>query len=103
MADTPEEFDPLEEPPLPVPELYDLNRDAATIVNIGDNAPVGREYGGDYRNIVFDFGTGEDLISGFLFLDRELVFPYPNFFEWLIYVSNDPEGRRWELFLEEMM
>ena len=39
-----------------VPALFDRDRVTATSINLGDSAPVVREFGGDYRNLQFDFG-----------------------------------------------
>jgi hypothetical protein len=94
LDDTPEVSDPLEGEGTPVPELYDGNRQDATEVQIGDAAPAVREFGGDFRNIQFDFGEAIDIVSAILYIDRTLVFP--QMFRWRVFFSNDAEGRLWE-------
>ena len=49
-------LDPLEGNPTSEPALYDGNRQAATTIDLGDAAPVVHQFGGDYRNIEYDFG-----------------------------------------------
>ncbi len=93
LDDTPEIHDPLEGDVTPVPELYDQDRIWPTEINIGDSAPPVREFGGDYRNIQYDFGDAEILSSAFLYVDRTL--PYPELLQWRVFVTNDPEGRQW--------
>ncbi len=94
LDDTPELHDPLEPELTPAGDLYDGDRQAATAVQIGDAAPAVREFGGDYRNIVFDFGEATDLVSAILYIDHTLL--APELFRWRVFVSNDPEGRRWD-------
>jgi len=91
--DTPEALDPLEGSVLPAPGLADGNRTAITAINIGDSAPVVREFGGDYRNLQLDFGEPRLFSSAALYVDTRLL--QPRLFEWLVYVSDDPDGRLW--------
>ena len=56
IDDSPSLLDPLEAQPELVPALYDNDRTTSTTINLGDEAPRGRDYGGDYRNIYLDFG-----------------------------------------------
>ncbi len=93
LDDTPEVADPLESPFVQVSGLYDGNRSAGTEINIGDSAPAVREFGGDYRNIQYDFGEAIDLSSAILYVDAPLV--TPALFRWRVYTSNDPEGQVW--------
>jgi hypothetical protein len=94
IDDTPETHDPLESELTSVPTLFDRARDVATIINLGDSAPAAREFGGDYRNILFDFGEAVPLTSAILYLDRTLL--GSELFRWRIFVSNDPQGRLWQ-------
>lgn len=94
LDDTPAVNDPLEGEGVDVPELYDGNRQNATDVRIGDTASPVREIGGDYRNIEADFGEPVDIVSATLYVDRVLL--APEMFSWLVFTSNDPEGRAWE-------
>jgi hypothetical protein len=93
LDDTPEYHDTLEPDADPVPGLYDRDLDTPTVINIGDNAPVVRQYGGDYRNIIFDFGEFETVTQMVLYVDR--VIRFPQLMQWQIHVSDDPEGRDW--------
>ncbi len=93
LDDTPEMQDTLEDQPVAVPGLHDGDRDLATGVNIGDNASVVRQYGGDYRNLIFDLGEAEDFDRVVLYVDRLVRFPA--LLQWLVFVSDDPEGRDW--------
>jgi hypothetical protein len=93
LDDTPEVQDPLEGDLVPVVELYDQNRQATTSINLGDSAPPVREFGGDYRNIEYDFGEPVNLSSAILYVDRTLL--TPALFRWRLFTSNDPEGRVW--------
>jgi hypothetical protein len=93
LDDTPEMQDLLEESPVAVVGLYDGDRDAATAVNIGDNASVVRQYGGDYRNLIFDFGDAEEFQRVVVYVDQLVRFPAR--LQWLVFVSDDPEGRDW--------
>lgn len=90
---TPEEIDVLEPAPTPLPELSDLDRDAPTALNIGDDTPIVREFGGDYRNIVIDFGDPQAVGSGALYVDR--IVRFPEFLDWRLYTSDDPQGITW--------
>jgi hypothetical protein len=90
---TPEIQDTLEPDPVPVAALIDNDRDTPTTINIGDNASVVRQFGGDYRNIGLDFGEPESFTEMILYVDRDVRFP--ELIEWLVYVSDDPEGRDW--------
>ena len=65
----------------------------ANDINIGDNASVVRQFGGDYRNLGLDFGEPEPFTAMILYVDR--VVRFPELIEWLVYVSDDPEGRDW--------
>ncbi len=94
LDDTPETLDPLEDAPVPVPELFDRNRDARTPINLGSAASVVREFGGDFRNLAFDFGDATPLSSAFLHVDRRP--PNPELYVWRVFVTDDPEGRLWE-------
>jgi hypothetical protein len=93
LDDTPEELDPLEPDPVLTPGLYNKDRDTPTNINIGDSAPVVRLYGGDYRNIIFDFGDTESMDEIFLYVDTVLRFP--DLMQWRVFTSDDPEGRDW--------
>ncbi len=94
LDDSPELHDPLEADVTPVAALHDGDRTVATMVQIGDSAPVAREFGGDYRNIVFDFGEAAEPDSSVLYIDHTLV--SPEMIRWQVFISNDPEGRIWE-------
>jgi hypothetical protein len=93
LDDTPEELDPLEPDPVQEPSLHDSDLETPTDINIGDSAPVVREFGGDYRNIILDFGDLAAMDSIALYIDTQLNFP--GLIQWLVYVSDDPEGREW--------
>jgi hypothetical protein len=93
LDDTPESYDPLEGDPAPEPGLYDGDRESPTGLDLGDAASVVREFGGDYRNIRYDFGGIEELVSAFLFVDRRLL--APGLLRWRLFVTDDPEGRLW--------
>lgn len=90
---TPEDLDPFEPSPAPLPELSDLDRDAPTSLNIGDDTPPVREFGGDYRNVVIDFGTAQAVGAGALYVDR--IVRFPEFLDWRLFTSDDPEGITW--------
>lgn len=94
LDDTPETLDPLEDDPVPVPELFDRDRVTRTPVNLGSAATVVREFGGDYRNLAYDFGDPEPLSSAFLYVDRRP--PNPELYAWRVFVTDDPDGRLWE-------
>lgn len=93
LDDTPETLDPLEDDPVAVPELYDRDRTNPTSINLGDAAPAVREYGGDYRNIQYDFGDSLTIDSAVLYIDQRLL--HPELYRWRLFLSNDPEGRLW--------
>lgn len=93
LDDTPGFLDPLEADPVEDSRLYDGDRDAPSGVNIGDSAPPVQQYGGDWRNLIFDFGEPETLVSAALYVDTRVGFP--GLIGWLVYVSDDPEGRDW--------
>lgn len=94
LDDTPELLDPLEDAVTSVPGLADGVRTSPTVINLGDSAPPVREFGGDYRNIQFDFGEPVDLSSATLYVDQRLL--APEFFRWRLFTSNDPDGRIWD-------
>jgi hypothetical protein len=94
LDDSPELHDPLEAEMTPAVALYDGDRQIATMVQIGDSAPAVREFGGDYRNIVFDFGEAVEPDSAVIYVDHTIV--SPEMLRWQVFISNDPEGRRWE-------
>jgi hypothetical protein len=93
LDDTPEEQDPLEDDPIFVPALFDKDRDTPSIINIGDSAPVVRQYGGDYRNLIFDFGDTEPMDQIILYVDTVLRFP--ELMQWQVFTSDDSDGRDW--------
>ncbi|MCB1184222.1 hypothetical protein KDM41_12375 [bacterium] len=93
LDDTPESLDPLEDDPVAVPDLIDNDRDTPTAVDLGDNASVVREFGGDYRNIALDFGEPREVSELRLYVDRRVDFP--GLMQWLVYASDDPDGRDW--------
>lgn len=94
VDDTPSLLDPLEPQPEPVGALFDNDRRTPTVINLGDNAPRGRDYGGDYRNIYLDFGEPVAMDAAFLRVDRRLTF-IPDLVQWDVYVSDDAESRDW--------
>lgn len=94
IDDTPSLLDPLEPQPEAVPALYDNDRATSTVINLGDNAPPGRDQGGDYRNIYLDFGQPVAMDAAFLRVDRRLTF-IPGIIQWDVYVSDDAESRDW--------
>lgn len=93
LDNTPEEDDPLEPGLQPVPGLYDRNRTQATGINLGDSAPPGDRYGGDYRNIQFDLEDEESISEAVLYVDRIVTFA--DLYEWRIFASDDPQGLIW--------
>ena len=93
LDDTPDYLDPLEGEPIEVPDLYDRDLDSATEINIGDNAVPVRDYGGDYRNILLDFGDTQEMNTLILYVDRLLRFP--TLMNWALYVSDSADGRDW--------
>jgi hypothetical protein len=94
IDDTPAELDPLENQPEAVPALFDNDRDTPTTVNLGDNAPPGRNQGGDYRNLYLDFGEPREMSAAFLYVDRRLTF-IPEVMQWDLYFCDEAEGRDW--------
>jgi hypothetical protein len=93
LDDTPEQIDPLEPDPAPLPELSDADRDTPSPLDIGDDAAPVREYGGDYRNLVIDFGDPQAVGSARLYVDR--IVRFPEFLQWRLYTSDDPLGIDW--------
>lgn len=94
IDDTPALLDPLETQPEQVPALFDNDRLSPTVINIGDNAPAGRDYGGDYRNIYLDFGEPVAMSSAFVYVDRKIG-GLPAMFQWDLYFCDEAEGRDW--------
>lgn len=94
VDDTPSLLDPLEAQPEQVPALFDNDRATPTVINLGDNASRGRDYGGDYRNIYLDFGEPMAMDAAFLHVDRRLTF-IADLIQWDLYVSDDAENRDW--------
>ena len=94
VDDTPSFLDPLETQPEQVPALFDNDRLVPTIINLGDNAPAGRDFGGDYRNITLDFGEPVAMTSAFLYVDRRIG-SIPAMFQWDLYFCDEAEGRDW--------
>ena len=90
---TPEDLDPLEPAPVALGALSDLDRDTPTALNIGDDTPPVREYGGDYRNVVLDFGGAAAVGSGAVYADR--IVRFPEFLQWRLFTTDDPEGIAW--------
>jgi hypothetical protein len=93
LDDTPEFMDPLEDDPVPVPGLFDNDRSTPTEINIGDNAPPVRDFGGDYRNIMLDFGELTEMGTAILYVNQRLRFP--GLMTWSVRFSDDNEGRDW--------
>ncbi len=93
LDDTPEEWDTLEADWVSTPALFDLDRDVPTAINIGDNASVVRTYGGDYRNLILDFGDTETVDELILYVDT--IVDFPDLMQWMIFTSDDPDGRDW--------
>lgn len=94
LDDTPETIDPLEADPVPAPALIDGDRTASAGIDLGDNASAVREFGGDYRNLLLDFGADTPMDSAYLYVDRILL--TPELYQWRVYVSSDPEGRQFQ-------
>lgn len=90
---TPEEQDILEPEPTAVPSLFDQDRDTPTEINLGDAQPVVRQFGGDYRNLIYDFGDTEPLDQVIIYVDT--VVDFPTLMQWRFFTSDDPEGRDW--------
>lgn len=93
LDDTPETWDPLEDDPQQVASLADNDRLGSTGINLGDDAPTVREFGGDFRNLIFDFGEAEPIIGATLYVDR--ILDFPELMTWAAYATNDPEGREY--------
>ena len=93
LDDTPEFRDPLESEVIEIGALADNNYDASTGINIGDSAPRVREFGGDYCNLILDFGDVEEIVAGRLFIDTRPA--VPELFQWQVYLNDDPDGREW--------
>ena len=93
VDDTPEILDPLEPGLTRLPALWDNDRAAPTGLDLGDDQPPGREYGGDYRNVQYDLGDVREVSLARLYLDRIVLFPA--FWRWRVFVTEDPEGRTW--------
>ena len=91
---TPELNDPLEDELIPVSSLFDRDRLSQTEIDLGDDAEVGWQFGGDYRNVQADFGEPVEMSGAFLFVDRALSLP--GFMQWRVFVSDEQEGRVWE-------
>lgn len=94
IDDTPGRLDPLESQPAQVPALIDNDRTTPTVINLGDNAVPGRDLGGDYRNILLDFGQPQAMAAAYLFVDRRLTF-LPQLLQWDLYFCDEAEGRDW--------
>lgn len=94
IDDSPEIEDPLEDPLTSVPGLSDLDRRAGTSVDLGDDAPVGLQIGGDYRNLQMDFGRPFPLSEAVLYVDRRPL--APELLQWRVYIADDPQGQLWE-------
>lgn len=93
LDDTPEFQDPLESEPVPSPGLDDNELDVPTGINLGDSSQLVREFGGDYRNLIFDFGDPVEMIAADLYIDVPLVLP--SLMQWQVFVNDDPDGREW--------
>lgn len=93
VDDSPEVLDPLEPGLTRLPALWDNDRSAPAGLDLGDDQPPGREYGGDYRNVQVDLGDVRPLSLARLYLDRLVLLPA--FWRWRVFVTNDPEGRTW--------
>jgi hypothetical protein len=93
LDDTPEFQDPLELNPVEAAGLRDHNLESATGINIGDSGQLVREFGGDYRNIIFDFGDSVEMVAADLYIDIPLVLPA--LMQWQVFGNDDPDGREW--------
>jgi hypothetical protein len=96
LDDTPGQLDPLENRPQTLTSLIDNDRTTPTVINLGDNAPPGRDQGGDYRNLLLDFGEPQAVGAASLYVDRRLTF-LPGLMAWDLYFSDDAEGFDWGL------
>jgi hypothetical protein len=94
LDDTPSELDPLENQPQAAPGLIDNDRTTPTVINLGDNAPPVRDQGGDYRNILLDFGEPQSVGSAYLYVDRRLTY-LPQLMAWDLYFCDEAEGFDW--------
>ncbi len=99
LDDTPEILDPLEDDPVSASALFDNDLDTPTAVAIGDAAPPVREFGGDFRNLVYDFGEQVTISAARITVDSYLNLP--EFMHWSVYLSDDPDGREWGAALSE--
>jgi len=90
---TPEVDDPLEPPLTLVAGLIDLDRRAPTGIDLGDDATVGLQFGGDYRNLQIDLGTPTAVSRVRLYVERRPT--APELMQWSFYVAGDAEGRLW--------
>ncbi len=90
---TPESLDPLEPLPTPLPALIDLDLDQPAGLDIGDEQSVVREFGGDFRNLVVDFGETTTMNRAVLHVAD--VVRFPAFLDWRIFINDDPEGVAW--------
>ncbi|MBU8871658.1 MAG: hypothetical protein KOO60_12400 [Gemmatimonadales bacterium] len=99
LDDTPEFRDPLEAEPVLVVGLSDNDLDSSSGINIGDAAQQVREFGGDYRNIIYDFGDPEEIVAANLYIDVPLGLP--GLVQWMVFVNDDPDGREWGTALGE--
>lgn len=93
LDDTPENLDPLEPAPTPLPALADLDREQPAGLDLGDEQSVVREYGGDYRNLVVDFGETTAVSRAVIYIAD--VVRFPAFLQWRAFVNDDPEGVAW--------
>lgn len=91
---TPAVQDPLEAPLTPVPGLIDLDRRAATGVDLGDDAEVGLQIGGDYRNLQLDLGAALGVGLLRVYVDRRPT--APALMRWSVWVGEDAEGQLWQ-------
>lgn len=94
LDDTPGQLDPLENQPQSMTSLIDNDRTTPTVINLGDNAPPVRDQGGDYRNLLLDFGELQAVGAAYLYVDRRLTF-LPGLMAWDLYFSDDAEGFDW--------
>ena len=93
LDDTPGYQDPLEPEPVRDERLHDRDRDAPTGVDLGSAAPAVQQFGGDWRNIIYDFGETETISAAVLYVDTRVGFP--GLISWSVHASDDPEGRDW--------
>jgi len=93
LDDTPLNFDPSEGKVTPVPGLDDGDRQTPTTIDIGDAASVVHQFGGDYRNLVFDFGQAASVDSAIVYVDRTLL--SSALIRWRVFWSADPLESTW--------